>query len=169
MSRPSTEPIAERAAADLGLARDGVELRPGQELAGSTCVVHPVVEVAALDAQPEHYVQLGDGTIVGGRAAGVAEAVLDHCFGDGLPTAVAVADVVLTFTTTPGPIQILGAGWARRSLEAAGIENRPPTLVESDDGWVVTFLTQDLESATVGRATVSRTDGGPLRVGIEDI
>ena len=166
-----TERVAERAAERLDISADAVEVGPSSELDDSGCLLFTARDPQALDTVPDSYAVLTDGTVLVGPSDALVVDVLTTCFAavDSVPSADAVAELVVRLADTPGPMQVLTSGWARDRLAELGLADEPPTLAETDDGYTVTFLAEDLEFDVVTRVVATRSTEGTVRISYEEL
>ncbi len=171
MTETPAEQVAQLAAERLDVSAGAIEVGPPTELDGSGCQLFTARDAEAPGAVPEHYVVLADGTVVEGPNTASAVMVLNACFADvgSVPSADAVAELVVRLADPPGPMAVLSSGWARDRLAEQGVDDVPPTLIEGDDGYTVTFLAEDLELDVVSRVTATRSDDGTLRLSFEEL
>lgn len=166
-----TERVAEVAAERLDIAADAVEVVPSTELDDSGCLLFTARDPQALDGVSDHYAVLADGTVLVGPSTAAVVQVLDQCYAatGAVPSGSTMAELVVRLADTPGPMQVLSSGWARDRLAELGLADEPPMLAETDDGYSVTFLAEDLEFDVVTRVVATRSDEGTVRIAYEEL
>lgn len=167
---PAPETIALDAAAErMSMAPDSLELDGPAELEPSQCTVYSAWSPEILDGGVTP-VAIDDGKVI---AVGASDAqlalVAQRCFLDPsvVPTPQAGVDLVMAFSTSIPP-----GSFAYTSADEFGTGWAPPTLEETSDGFIVSFLANASETGRNFRATATigkSGDGALANVAIDTV